>query len=79
MVNLVLTVLCFPFKKICHSSHFGYIITVLPPIPHPLAPSLLKIFQVSFMKHSSSKNVDFREKGRTNNNIVLNNVEATGK
>ena len=31
------------------------------------------------MKHSSRENVDVYEKGRTNNNIVLNKVQTTGK
>ena len=31
------------------------------------------------MKHSSRNNVDVHEKGRTDNNIVLNKVQTTGK
>ena len=31
------------------------------------------------MKHSSRKNVDVHEKGRTSNNIFLKKVETTGK
>ena len=31
------------------------------------------------MKHSFWKNVDVHEKGTTNNNIVLNKVQTTGK
>ena len=77
MVYLVLTALCFnkSLNK-CLNFHFAYIITALTPTLPPCTPTPYN-YSETFTKHSSRENVHVHEKGRTNNNIVLNKVDTT--
>ena len=82
MVYLVLTALYF--NKIFqrkNTSQFSFCLyhhCIITRHPIPCTPTP-RNHSWTFMKHSFCKNVDVHQKGRTNNNIVLNKVQATGK
>ena len=68
----------FPRKNVsqfsfCLNQHY---ITAQPP---PSSTQTPHNHLQTFTKHYSTKNVDDYEKGRTNNSIVLDKVETTGK